>query len=361
MHLLPRAEVEVDWAGITGAVIRLAQEQARAGCSVVGIYDASLTRPPVSEVEWIAFGSFGKRRGKLMLGVGPALRGADVLVIHRGWLARNATAAFSATWARVPFILSPRGSYDPEVVARGKHIRFLAWERQMLARAMGVQIFFEEEEEHLRALGYDGPVVIAPNGIEAPAGIRWDGGSGGYLAWMGRLDVRHKGLDLIMDALALMPAQDRPQVRLYGVETRESKEEVSSLARKLGVGSSITLHDPVFGNEKWDVMAQARGFLYPSRWEGFGNSVAEAAAIGLPVLVTPYPLGRLLAARKGAVLAEPNARSVADGIGLLLSEGASTIGRRGAEVASAELAWPAIARSWIDQVSAQLSNRDQTK
>jgi glycosyltransferase involved in cell wall biosynthesis len=67
----------------------------------------------------------------------------------------------------------------------------------------------------------------------------------------------------------------------------------------------LTLGDPVQGPAKDRLTAQAAGFVYPSRWEGFGNAPAEAAALGVPVLTTPYPPGCFLAERDAAIVAEP--------------------------------------------------------
>ena len=57
-----------------------------------------------------------------------------------------------------------------------------------------------------------------------------------------------------------------------------------------------------FGEEEWKVLSTARAFLAVTV-EAFGLAVAEAVSIGVPTIVTPFPLGRFLA-NEGAVTAE---------------------------------------------------------
>jgi glycosyltransferase involved in cell wall biosynthesis len=100
------------------------------------------------------------------------------------------------------------------------------------------------------------------------------------------------------------------------------------------------------------MLAAASGFVYPSRWDACPNSALEAVSIGLPTLVTPYPLGRYFASHRAALLAEANAAGLADGLRRLGSPDAAEVGARGAELVRAELAWDAVARSWLEQAEA---------
>jgi glycosyltransferase involved in cell wall biosynthesis len=160
--------------------------------------------------------------------------------------------------------------------------------------------------EHLASLGIRSPVVIAPNWIAAPYGVRWDGGSGGYLLWLGRYDPVNKGLDVLLRAMRLFPETDRPRLLLHGRDWRGGRSAVERLVRSLDLEETVTVGGPIYGHDKWRLMAQAAGFLYPSRWEASPTAVTEAVSIGTPTLVADYPLGRLLASHGGALLADLN-------------------------------------------------------
>jgi hypothetical protein len=112
-------------------------------------------------------------------------------------------------------------------------------------------VFFDEQREHLQHLGYDRAFVVAPNGVRVPRDRRWDGGSGGYIAYLGRFDPEHKGLDLLVQATALLPPDERPQLRLHGPDWRGGKDRVRDLVRELDLASDVVLGPPLYGDDKW--------------------------------------------------------------------------------------------------------------
>jgi len=355
VHYYPRALVGD--GGITNAVKKLSRGMINAGAEVVVAYDAGVDPPAHTDVSWVPVRHRGRTGMRVPIGLEAALRGADLLILHSAWTLHNARAAAVARRLSVPYIPAPRGAYDPSIVSRRRLTKKLWWlaiERRMLEGSLAVHVFFEEERAHLERLGYRGPTVVAPNGVEPPEGVCWDGGSGSYVMWMGRFDPEHKGLDILIEGVGKIPEHERPQVRLHGPDWRGRKPEVSDMVARLGLGRWVSVCDPVHGEAKWTALSRATGFVYPSRWEGFGNSVAEACSIGLPTLTTPYPLGRFLEARGGALVTEATAQGLADGLRRLLDDDAPEIGRRGAKIVREEISWDAIGRSWLDQARALL-------
>jgi glycosyltransferase involved in cell wall biosynthesis len=195
--------------------------------------------------------------------------------------------------------------------------------------------------------------IVAPNGI-APPEATWDGGSGGYLLWLGRFDPRTKGLDVLIKGIAHMPPADRPELRLHGRDWRNGKRIVQGMIRDEGVQSSVRIGDPIYGAEKWDVLKRAAGFVYPSRWDACPVAVSEAAAVGVPTLVGRYPLGNFLARSDAAVQVDPDPASVSRGIEELVSARGREVAPNGAAVARRELSWETVSESWLDQVRSLL-------
>jgi glycosyltransferase involved in cell wall biosynthesis len=344
--------------GMTNAVRRSAAATAAAGAEVTLVYDAGAgIAPAASDVEWRAVRHASMGPYRMPLDIESVLAGADVLVLHSAWSPHNNRAAAVARRLGIPYVLEPRGEYDPNILGRRglrKRVWWRAYERDLVLGARTVHLFFETQRAHVEVLGYGGPFVVAPNGVEVPAEVRWDGGTGGYVLWMGRFDPEHKGLDLLIRAVALLPPNERPSVRLHGPDRRGGKQRMRALIDSLGLQDDVIVGEPVYGAAKWELLSRAAAFVYPSRWEGFGNSLAEAAAIGVPCLTTPYPLGRALAERGGALIADPTPDTLADGLCKITSSGAHSIGEAGARYVTEELAWDRVARSWLHQVEAVL-------
>lgn len=327
----------------------------RQGVEVVGLVDArDVSRPPPQGTETIALEHRFRGNLRIPRGAAPRIEDADVVVLHGGWLLSNILVGRACIRANVPFVVTTHGVYVDEVLQRRTLVK-RTWaallERRHLERATAVHVFFPEEQASLeQRMKIRTPVVVAPNGISCPEGVAWDGGSGGHLLWLGRFDPDTKGLDILVRAVERIPAARRPRVRLHGPDWRGRKQRIRALVTELGVGQWVTVGDPVYGDEKWELMSTAAGCVYPSRWDACPVAVMEAAAAGVPTLVTRYPLANFLASRDAAIQVDPDASSIADGILRLMSPMAREAGRNAAEIARRHLSWDAVARSWLDQL-----------
>ena len=347
----PRARVGD--GGITNSVRRLSEAQARAGADVVIAYDGRGPGGDERGVEWRPVPHLGRGRARVPIGLGRAVGDADLVVLNSAWSTANAVAGRAARRAAIPYVLAPRGAYDPLIVRRKPRLRRAWWplERRLLLGAAAVHVFFDSQGAHVEALGYRGQLVVAPNGVAVPGAARWDGGSAGHVLYLGRFDPEHKGLDLLVDAIAELPAHDRPWLRMHGSDWRGGKRRVVGRIRDLGLEDHITVGDPVHGDAKWQLLSRSLGLVYPSRWEGFGNSLAEAAALGVPTLATPYPLASFLADRGACLVVEPRPAALAAGLRQLAGPGARDVGAAAAAVVSRELTWDAVARRWLAQAA----------
>jgi glycosyltransferase involved in cell wall biosynthesis len=327
---------------------------ARQGVRVTVLVDAKLTSRSAPEA--VSLRSVRHRfSGRLSVpaGIRDHLSSADLFVVHGGWTLWNIVACREAAVVGVPYLVTTHGVYNPWVLKRGgivKHMWNMLLERRHLTEALAVHLFFEEERRGLRSLGVSTPTVVAPNGIAAPEGVWWDGGSGGYLLWLGRFDFVVKGLDLLVRSLVEFPEDGRPTLRLHGPDFKGGKSSVLQLVRDLGLEHWVKIGDPIHGDEKWDTIRRAAGYVHPSRWDTSPMAVGEAVAAGVPTLVTDYPLGRLLASKGAALMCERSPQAIANGIERLLSEEGAQIGRAAVAVAAESLSWDKVAGSWREQV-----------
>lgn len=341
--------------GMSNAIRRWSRALADLGALSAIAYDDG--SPASAEgVEWIKVPHVSVGGQRIPRGFERVLRGVDLLVLHGAWSAHNIVASRAAATARVPYLLEPRGAFDPHIVARRRLLKRTWWlaERQVVARAAGVHLFFDEERQHLARLGYTGPFVVAPNGVDAPDQPTWDGGGGRFVLWYGRFDVEHKGVDLLIDGLERLPVDGRPAVRLHGPDRRGDRSRIARRVRAAGLTDRVAIGEPVYGPRKEALLSTCLGFAYPSRWEGFGIAPAEAVARGVPLLATPYPFAKHLAARGGALVVPADPAGLAAGLAALGDPGMAEMAARGNRVVREEFRWADVGQAWLDQVAGLL-------
>ncbi len=147
------------------------------------------------------------------------------------------------------------------------------------------------------------PVVI-PNGIDfsairvAPAP---DPGKPFRVVQVARLDAAIKGQDILLHALALLNDPSAAPLPLRGeqlfcdfIGDGPSVQELQHLASTLGLSSQVRFLGPLPRREVYERLATCDLMVHPARREGFGLSIVEAMAAGIPVLVpdrgAPYEI-----------------------------------------------------------------------
>jgi len=347
--------------GTANIILGWCEALARQGCDVTLLVDGTLiSRPCPAGVQCVPIKHRFQGRLSLPARMREQLGAADLLVVHGGFVGWNIVACRAAMAADVPYLVMPHGVYNLRVLDRRSGVKALwnlIFERRNLQRALGVHLHDESELGGLSRLGVTLPAVITPNGISASNEVRWDGGSGGYLIYLGRFDVHVKALDVLVRSFVHIPERDRPTLRLHGLDHRGGKALVARLIRELGLRRWISVEEPIYGPEKRELLIRAAGCVYPSRWDAWPMAVSEAVGAGVPTLVADYPLGRLLAEEGGAVLCERTPESVARGIERLLSEEGLEASRRGRALATGRLSWDTLATVWIEEVSRLLQQR----
>jgi glycosyltransferase involved in cell wall biosynthesis len=139
-------------------------------------------------------------------------------------------------------------------------------------------------------------IPIAPNPVvtpdlarlaQAPVDHPWlQPGQPPVILGVGRLEPQ-KDFTTLIRAFAEIRRQ-RPS-RLILLGEGGQRRMVESLAAELGVREAIEL--PGFVANPYAYMSKAALFVLSSAWEGFGNALAEALAVGTPVVSTDCPSG----------------------------------------------------------------------
>jgi len=260
----------------------------------------------------------------------------------------------------IPYVVEPIGMFVPIVRnIAPKRLYHAMWGREMLSGAAAVVATSEQEVEEL-AKGH-GPsgqgkiprakIELRRNGVMAPRNLPKRGifrarhglpANALVVLFLGRLSVK-KSPELLLDAFARLPDQIQGNtVRLVFAGPDESGmlARLQSQARTLAVEARVIFVGSVFGEEKWAAYRDADVFVLPSQNENFGNTAAEAAACGTPVVVTENcGIAPLLAGTAGIVVRHETSE-VAAAVKEVLSDGELRERlAQGAKSAASRLGW----------------------
>ncbi len=197
-------------------------------------------------------------------------------------------------WCRcVPYIVSLRGGdvpgFDPDRL--GTYHAVTGWLiRFVWRRAAAVVANSDGLRELAQSAAPDVSVSVIPNGVDTeqfhppPEPRSADGPV--RLLFVGRL-VHQKGVDVLLNALATLRPDHDLTLTIAG--DGPDRSTLAQQASELGLTDRVEFLGWVARPDLPDLYRSADVFVLPSRDEGMANSLLEAMATGLPVIVTSVP------------------------------------------------------------------------
>lgn len=124
---------------------------------------------------------------------------------------------------------------------------------------------------------------ILPGGIPADyLEYPVDPGEENHLLYIGRLDISHKGIDILLEAYKMAEVDVPLVIAGDGID----KNIVEKMIVQYGLTEKVRTVGWVRGKEKHKLIARSLAVCIPSRVEGWGIVATEAAAMGKPVIGT---------------------------------------------------------------------------
>ncbi|MBA3685643.1 MAG: glycosyltransferase, partial [Planctomycetes bacterium] len=218
----------------------------------------------------------------------------DVIHVHGEFNPDNlaAAAVFSG-----PLVLSPHGGFNPHVFARGrKRIKrlYFALARRALYRRAVLHAISPLEALDIERLLPGRPVYCVQQGPGmaggTPPGASPLPPNDGRLRllFVGRLNLREKGLDLMVEALALAQRQSarRLELVLCGPDWVGSRVWLEQRLAELGCRDRVVFTGCLQPAAVAALYRDCDCYIQLSRLEGFGLSVAEALLAGMPAILS---------------------------------------------------------------------------
>ena len=209
----------------------------------------------------------------------------DLVHIQQIW---NPYVNVMAYWARkkdIPYIITPRGMLEPWILARNpwkKKLALWLFQNKAIRKADHLHATAQMEADNIRKAGFTNPISIIPNGIDLSEikAVKTNYGTK-KMVFLSRIHPK-KGIELLLEAWRKLDSKEWT-LEIAGDGDPSYVETLKKSASDL---KEVRFTGPQYGEAKWDCIRSADVMVLPTFSENFGIVVAEALAVGVPVLTT---------------------------------------------------------------------------
>lgn len=254
----------------------------------------------------------------------------DIIHIHDFYTLQNFWIGILARFFKIPYILSVHGCLETERVKQRslfKNLYYALYGGKLLKYATKVIATSENE-----ILAYKNHGVKKSNIIFIGHGINKDEFKTNktkeickkqfavpekniLITFLGRIH-KIKGLDILVDAIAKLKTTNTTFI-IAGSDDGYLGELKNSISQ-FKLQSRVTLLPACFGSEKAELFKATDIFVYPSYAEGFSLGILEAAAAGLPLVITTGCHFPQVAEYKAGKIVEPIATQLSSALAIYI-------------------------------------------
>jgi glycosyltransferase involved in cell wall biosynthesis len=201
---------------------------------------------------------------------------------HDLWI-ENFTPPFSISFLPLfsrARVLGLANSLSGEYMSRQYRLPFFLVERLGLRFYRDVVVLNAADGALVRRSSPSANVHVIPNGIPVPRLDERLLGQGEHILFLGRIDVWHKGIDLMLAAYKKSGVSMPLLIAGSGTRREERKLEAMLAA----TGGDVRWIGHVTGQRKQDLLERSAFVMMPSRAETFGLVALEGMICGKPVV-----------------------------------------------------------------------------
>lgn len=213
----------------------------------------------------------------------------DLVVFHEVYKKEFLKISANLRKNDIPYIIVPHCALTNEAQNK-KHLKklvanFLLFNK-FINGAVAIQCLSQRE---LDTTVFKNKKFIATNGISLPkVNKQYFNENKIRFVYIGRLDPYHKGLDLMIKAIASkkqLLLKNGCEIFLYGPD-QGYRDTIEKLLAYYDAKQLVKLKQKIVNEEKEDVLLSSDVFIQTSRFEGMPMGILEALSYGLPVLIT---------------------------------------------------------------------------
>ncbi|GIZ10044.1 glycosyltransferase [Flavobacterium sp. UMI-01] len=209
----------------------------------------------------------------------------NLVHINGVWNPQNWAFQKAAQNLGIKVIVSPHGMLEPWIMKNNpvkKKIALFLYQRKALMQSQYLHATAQMEADNIQTLGFKNPISIIPNGIDLQEVLETKTQYGSRkMVFISRIHPK-KGIELLLEAWSKCNTNGW----LLEIAGNGEDKYVAQLNESaLGI-KNVHFVGAKYGEAKWKFLKSADVMVLPTHSENFGIVVAEALALGIPVITT---------------------------------------------------------------------------
>lgn len=209
----------------------------------------------------------------------------NLVHINGIWSPQNWEFQKAAQKLGIKVIVSPHGMLEPWIMAHSplkKKIALFLYQRKAIQQSALIHATAQMEAENIQTLGFKNPICIIPNGIDLNdvKGIKEYYGTR-KMVFLSRIHPK-KGIELLLEAWR----NSNTNGWLLEIAGNGDENYIANLNQSAQDLKNVHFVGAKYGEAKWNFLRSADVMVLPTHSENFGIVVAEALAVGVPVITT---------------------------------------------------------------------------
>jgi glycosyltransferase involved in cell wall biosynthesis len=209
----------------------------------------------------------------------------DLVHINGIWSPQNWGFQKTAQELGIKIVLSPHGMLEPWILAHNpwkKKLALFLYQRTAILRANYLLATAQMEQDNIVKLGFSNLISIIPNGIDLSE-VKKEKSIYGTkkMVFLSRIHPK-KGIELLLEAWRKSDTTEW----ILEIAGNGETDYIKTLTQSAQDLENVRFVGPQYGESKWDFLRSADVMVLPTYSENFGIVVAEALAVGVPVITT---------------------------------------------------------------------------